>query len=223
MSTAFGKKALGAGPRLSEGGWVQRSRSRGERARESPRVGNRLAMRHLGPVPGSRQRPGLGAGDRRREATGGQLAFSLQGNLRGWAGEWRRLRSRLLRPSHRATRGRGARVCPTPGWAPLLVRKRPGGSQAAERPEVSVWEPHAFSHRPGNQLPGARWPRGAREAAVPAAAAGRPGLEGSPARVTQPGAAPCPASPGGFPRSLADMLLLSPEFTVVGGSGLPQA
>lgn len=115
MSMALGKNALGARVRLSEGDWVQGSRSRGERAREGPCVGNRLVIRHVGPLLGSCQRPGIGARDGCHKVAGGESVFLLTGNLQGWDGEWRRLRSPLLPPSHRETWGQGARVCPWVG------------------------------------------------------------------------------------------------------------
>lgn len=177
MSTAFGKKALGAGARLSEGDRVQRSRSRGERTREGLCVGKRLVIRHVGPLLGCCQWPGLGAGDGCHKVTAGELVFLLKGNLQG-------PRRTGLPP------GRGT---------PVLVRKRPSRSQAAERQEVCVWAPDVYSYSLGNQLPSARRPRGLWEAAVPAAVAGRPGLEGSSAWVTQAWAAPCPGSPDRVP------------------------
>lgn len=81
MSMALGKKVLGARVRLSEGDWVQGSRSRGERAREGPRVGNRLIIRHVGPLLGSCQWPGIGARDGCHKVAGGESVFLLTGNL----------------------------------------------------------------------------------------------------------------------------------------------
>lgn len=62
MSTALAKKALGARERLSEGDWVQGSRSRGEGAREGPCVGDPLLLGTLGHCWGAAngQASGLG-------------------------------------------------------------------------------------------------------------------------------------------------------------------